>query len=78
MKTLTKEELEKLGFYKINSLLKKDRYQHERLGEVTIYLSYNHNDLFDLFYKKGSEDGIRKGAKEKADEIKRCLNIYVD
>lgn len=72
---LTKEQLELMGIYSIESKLYPKRHFVPCLGEVDLYDSTEVKDIFEMLWKAGNEYGQKQGMKIKVQEFKKVLEI---
>lgn len=72
---LTKEQLELMGIYSIESKLYPKRHFVPCLGEVDLYESTDVKDIFEMIWKAGNEYGQKQGMKMKVQELKKVLEI---
>jgi hypothetical protein len=71
----TKEQLEFLGIYSIESKIYPNRYFVPCLGEVDLYDSTSVEDIFKMIWKAGYEFGEEVGKNKKISELKKVLKI---
>ena len=72
---ITKEQLELLGIYSMESKLYPKRHFVHCLGEVDLYDSTGVKDIFEMLWRAGNEYGQKKGMAMKIMEIKKVLDI---
>jgi hypothetical protein len=72
---LTKEQLELMGIFSIESKIYPKRHFVPCLGEVDLYESTDVKDIFEMLWKAGNEFGQKQGMKMKVQELKKVLEI---
>jgi hypothetical protein len=72
---MTKENLEKMGIVYMGSKLYPNKFFVPQVGEVNLYEPYRWEDIFQMIYESGYENGTKYGELKKIEEIKKVLNI---
>ena len=75
---LTKEQMDLLGIYSIESKIYPNRYFVPCVGEVDLYDSTRVEDIFKMVWMAGHDYGISVGQSMKISELKKVLNIDED
>jgi hypothetical protein len=72
---MTTQELENMGITDQTSKLHPRRYFIPCVGNVNIPETYSKEDIFQLIYDRGHNDGVERGKDEKIDELLSVLKI---
>jgi len=77
---MTEKELLKVGFAKLHPGISKDRTffipdMTHKILYINIPSYYTLPMILEVIFDKGMEAGIEIGGRDKANQIKKCLNI---
>lgn len=72
---MTKEDLEKIDVFHLESKVYPNKFQISSYGEFNLHEPYRIDTIFSIIYNLGYERGVIVGKEEKANEIKKALNI---
>jgi hypothetical protein len=70
---MTIDELKKIGIPCMN--VKTRKFYVHPIGETSIPDYYSFDDIFAKIYEEGIAEGIKKGKKEKINEIRKVLDF---
>jgi len=75
---ITQSQMDAIGMYDLGFKSKPKRHFVPFIGEIDLHESTTLQDVLQLVYEAGEENGIKEGKELKIKEFKKVLDIEID